>query len=46
LRDLKLLWLLIALIAITALRYENVSRSALLREISQRLYLNLPKNTP
>jgi transcriptional regulator with GAF, ATPase, and Fis domain len=29
---------LIVLIAITALHYENVSRSALLHEISQRLY--------
>ena len=38
LRDLTPLWLLIVLIAITALHYENVSRSALLHEISQRLY--------
>jgi two-component system sensor histidine kinase HydH len=38
LRDLKPLGLLIALIAITVLHYENVSGSALLHEISQRLY--------
>ncbi len=38
LRDLKPLWLLIALIAISVLHYENVSGSVLLHEISQRLY--------
>jgi signal transduction histidine kinase len=38
LRDLTPLWLLIVLIAITVLHYENVSGSALLHEISQRLY--------
>ncbi len=38
LRDLTPLWLLIALIAITVLHYENVSGSVLLHEISQRLY--------
>src|SRR5215813_11022839 len=38
LRDLTPLWLLIALIAITVLHDENVSGSALLHEISQRLY--------
>ncbi|HEX5085331.1 MAG TPA: hypothetical protein VFY40_25110, partial [Blastocatellia bacterium] len=38
LRSLEPLWLLIALIAITVLHYENVSGSALLHELSQRLY--------
>jgi signal transduction histidine kinase len=38
LRDLKPLWLLIALITISVLHYENVSGSVLLHEISQRLY--------
>ena len=38
LRDLTPLWLLIALIAISVLRYETVTGSALLHEISQRLY--------
>ncbi len=38
LRDLKPLWLLIALVAITALHYETVGGSPLLHEISQRLY--------
>src|SRR5262249_43751709 len=38
LRDFTPLWLLIALIAISVLHYENVSGSALLHEISQRLY--------
>jgi len=38
LHDLRPLWLLTALIAITVLHYENVSGSALLHEISQRLY--------
>ncbi len=37
-RDLKPLWLLIALIAISVLHYENVSGSVLLHEVSQRLY--------
>src|SRR5262245_18562157 len=37
-RDLTSLWLLIALIAITVLLDETVSGSALLHEISQRLY--------
>jgi hypothetical protein len=37
-RDLTPLWLLIALIAISALRYETVTGSALPHEISQRLY--------
>src|SRR5262245_57197708 len=37
-RDLTPLWLLIALIAITVLHDETVSGSALLHEISQRLY--------
>src|SRR5262249_8467334 len=36
--DLTPLWLLIALIAITVLHDETVSGSALLHEISQRLY--------
>jgi len=38
LSDLTPLWLLIALIAISALHYETVSGSALLHKISQRLY--------
>src|SRR5215510_12136875 len=38
LRDLTPLWLLIALIAISVLHYETVTGSALLHEISQRLY--------
>ena len=38
LRDLTPLWLLTAMIAISVLHYENVSGSALLHEISQRLY--------
>jgi two-component system sensor histidine kinase HydH len=38
LRDLTPLWLLIVLIAITVLHYENVSGSVLLHEVSQRLY--------
>ena len=38
LRDCTPLWLLIALIAISVPHYENVSGSALLHEISQRLY--------
>jgi len=37
-RDFKPLWLLLTLIAITALHYETVGGSALLHEISQRLY--------
>lgn len=37
-RDFKPLWLLLALIAITALHYETVGGSPLLHEISQRLY--------
>jgi len=37
-RDLTPLWLLIALIAISVLHYETVTGSALLHEISQRLY--------
>src|SRR5215813_11588687 len=37
-RDLTPLWLLIALIAITVLHDETVPGSALLHEISQRLY--------
>src|SRR5215510_889222 len=38
LSDLTPLWLLIALIAISVLHYENVSGSVLLHEVSQRLY--------
>ncbi len=37
-RDFKPLWLLLALIVITTLHYETVGGSALLHEISQRLY--------
>ncbi|MGH9843830.1 MAG: ATP-binding protein [Blastocatellia bacterium] len=37
-RDFKPLWLLLALIAITVLHYETVGGSALLHEVSQRLY--------
>jgi two-component system sensor histidine kinase HydH len=38
LRGFKPLWLLLALITITALYYETVGGSPLLHEISQRLY--------
>jgi signal transduction histidine kinase len=37
-RFVRPLWLLVAIVAITALHYETVGGSALLHEISQRLY--------